>query len=374
MIHAGCSDRRAFFSPAGSAHPEPGAGCPGSRRLDILFVVLLSLLPVCLGLASFSFGISWDEPDHEEYGRLVLQYYLSGFQDTRAFGFKLNYLNGGVFDACCTLFQRLTPFLEPYDARHLFNSLAGALTISCAALFARRLYGTLAGILVIVFLVLSPRFLGDCMNNPKDLPFAGLYCLSLYALSFARAKYPFFTWRTAAFVVAAMALLLNVRAGGLLLFGYAGLYLLVLVWRDPESWTWRRLSALAAGYLLACLAVLVLGTLFWPWAQQNPFWKPIEALQRVGSYPWAGTIAFGGQAVSSNAIPWDYIPRLYLLTTPLSVLAGLALVLPQAAFDRAQRGKLAALSFATVFPVFWVIVTKAVLYDGLRHLLFVYPP
>jgi len=344
------------------------------RVLQAFFWCSLCVLPLVMGLLSFQFAISWDEPDHQDYGRLVLDYYLSGLKDKGALTYKLNYLNGGFFDFFCTLFQMAVSSLEPYDARHLFNSFIGALSIGFAALFARRLFGPLAGLLTIIFLALSPRFTSDCMNNPKDLPFAGMFVLSLYALSFAKARFPFFTPRIAGFAILSMGLLLNIRVGGLLMLCYAGLYLGVLALRDPEARTWRRLTALVAGYAVACVAVLLLGSLFWPWAQQNPLAMPFEALQQVSKYPWAGTLLFGGELYDGKNLPWNYIPSLYWLSAPLAVLVGVVLSLPFLGRLPQDRLILLALLFSTVFPVAYAIGKNVLLYNGLRHLLFIYPP
>lgn len=335
-------------------------------------VALLALL-VVMPLLSLDYGITCDEPDHYDYGRLALDFYASGFQDRASFSYKFNYLNGAVFDLGATLLQKIFSGANPYTVRHVCNALAGWLGILFTGLLARRCFGPGAGLLAVLFMALTPRFMGHAMNNPKDVPFAAGYAFVLYSFTFFRNRYPFATWKGAALMVAAVALLLNVRVGGLLTLGYAGLLLGWLVLRDRDSWKGGRLLRLGAGFAGAALLALVLGTLFWPWALANPLLRPLEALVTVSKYPWTGKVLLAGTLYDGDALPWFYIPMWYAVTTPLSLLAGLGGALLLLARSR-ERMVVAALLFVTLFPVAYVIIKGAVLYNGLRHLLFILPP
>lgn len=349
-------------------------------RLDLFFGLVLAAMLATMVCLAPDFGITWDEPDQQNYGASVLRFYTSAFRDTDASTFKLNYLNGGVFDCLTVLVQKAWTAVWPetrlYDIRHVCNSLAGWLAICGAGLLARRLFGTAAGILAALFLFLSPRFFGDAMNNPKDIPFAAAAVWCLYALSFIRPRYPFVSLPSFAGLVAALALLLNIRVGGLLFVGYAAGLLLFYACRDAQMSSPKRSAVALLVFAVGLVMALCLGTLFWPWALRNPFVYPFVALKAVSQYPWTGTLAFGGKAYSGTSVPWDYIPRLYAITSPIAVLAGglAAVVILLARGGAGVRAKCLALCVAAFFPLAYVILKKAVLYDGLRHLLFVYPP
>jgi hypothetical protein len=125
-----------------------------------------------------------------------------------------------------------------------------------------------------------------------------------------------------------------------------------------------------AGRLAAItVAVLLLGTVFWPWAQGSPLTRPIEALIGVAGFPWAGGVLFNGRAYAAPDLPWYYAPLWFLISTPPVVLAGavLSLSLRRAAVPRA------ALWAVALLPIVLVIARDSTLYDGVRHLLFVYP-
>jgi hypothetical protein len=82
-------------------------------------------------------------------------------------------------------------------------------------------------------------------------------------------------------------------------------------------------------------------------------------------------VLYGGQAVASNDLPWHYVPVWLLISTPPVVLVGF--VLSSACPNREWRLRWVALLTIAVLPVVLVIVRHSTLYDGTRHLLFVYP-
>jgi hypothetical protein len=122
----------------------------------------------------------------------------------------------------------------------------------------------------------------------------------------------------------------------------------------------------------------------WPWAQTQPFTHPLAAM-RVFSHFWDCMIVFfDGQYVCSGLVSRFYLPTWFSLTLPeLYPVAFLLGVLVVARFFKARplapstwvRLAQAAWVFCIVgFPVFWIVVNRTPLYDGLRHCLFVVPP
>src|SRR5579862_8529019 len=95
------------------------------RRADTLCNALAWLTlagTVIVVLATFpDYGVTWDEDLHNWYGIEALNYYLSGFADTRALHFPdlVNY--GAAFDMLAAGVNRLSP-LGVYETRHLLNA------------------------------------------------------------------------------------------------------------------------------------------------------------------------------------------------------------------------------------------------------------
>ncbi|CAM2057599.1 putative PMT_2 domain-containing protein [Desulfovibrionales bacterium] len=380
--------RRSFFSLPLACHQWlPSA--------EVTFwCLLLLLLPLFIAL-SFDFGITWDDQIQQEYGKHIFNFYTSGFQNTVARHYSNLYLYGGFFEFCNVLMSKLLPFLDEYDARHLCNSIFGWLAFCFTGLLGRRLYGPGVGLIAVLLLITAPRFVADCMNNSKDLPFATGYVASLYALTFVRRRYPYFTYKVLAGVLSALAVTMNIRMGVVFLFGLTGLLLLALVWKDKYCRNtlgysnWPAWLTLASAFGFGVLIAMVLGTLFWPWALASPLSRPFLALKEIAHFhQWHGTLLFNGKWLQDVDVPRHYILTWYAIGMPLPQLVGFGLALllfirrveiwrPKL---RPIKGRpdgriLTGLLLASVFlPLAIAMSIRPILYDGLRHLLFIATP
>lgn len=351
--------------------PAPGSlerAVAHTRAAQWTFVaVAVALLPLMVA-ASFDFGVTWDEKARHRYGELVWEF-LRGLRGRSSFPETGGHLYGGLFDTLCVIVEQWLP-QNRYVVRHEINAIFGWIGVVYCGRLAARLFGTWSGVLAMILLAASPRYFADSMNNPKDLPFAALSVAALYYFSTVSPTWPYISRSTAVKIVVALALALNVRAGALLYLGYLGLLVAAFVIAERNT-NWRRLMDTAARLTVVTVAVLLLGTLFWPWAQGAPLTRPVQALLGVADYPWAGGVLFNGQGYAAPDLPWYYAPLWFLISTPLVVLAGAVLSISL------RRGAASlpriALWLVAVLPVFLVIAKDSTLYDGVRHLLFVYP-
>lgn len=222
-----------------------------------------------------------------------------------------------------------------------------------------------------VLLALSPRYFADSMNNPKDLPFAAMTVMALYYTSTVSARWPYVSPSTAIKIALSLALALNIRVGALLYLGYFGLLIAALVVLERCT-NWRRLADTSARVLGVSVAVLLLGTVFWPWAGAAPLTRPFQALLGAANYPWDGVVLFGGEEYGATELPWYYAPWWFLISTAPVVLAGAA-VSPFCFSSREDALRRVTLWAVVVFPVAASIVMGSTLYDGIRHLQFVSP-
>ena len=258
-----------------------------------------------------------------------------------------------------------------YVIRHVVNATFGWVGVLYCGRLAARLFGPWSGVLAMVLLAASPRYFADSMNNPKDLPFAALTVVALYYFSTVSPTWPYFSRATAIKIAVALALALNVRSGALLYLGYLGLLVAAFVIAE-RNWNWRRLADTAARLAAVTLGVLILGTIFWPWAQGSPLTRPFLALLGSADFPWGGMVLFNGREYGAPDLPW-YYPLLWLLiSTPPVVLAGLVLSV-FVARGRAWSLRTSALWAVAVLPLLLIIIRDSTIYDGIRHLLFIYP-
>ncbi|RMF32233.1 MAG: hypothetical protein D6765_00620, partial [Bacteroidetes bacterium] len=234
--------------------------------------------------------------------------------------------------------------------------------------------------LALIFLFLSPRFLGHSLMNPKDIPFAAGYIVALYFMMEFIRRLPNPGWKTTLGLVAGIGMAIGTRAGGLLLIAYLGLFVALdflmrygvrgLVSKRP---TLLRTLGWSVG---AAVGGFVLALLFWPYALVSPIAHTMEALNEFSSLGVKIRVLFMGQNIMSDATPWHYPLTWMAITIPLFVsvafLGGLVMV---RGLVRRFGGLAVSLSFfAAVFPVAYIIAKDAILHDGWRHLTFVYPP
>jgi hypothetical protein len=118
--------------------------------------------------------------------------------------------------------------------------------------------------------------------------------------------------------------------------------------------------------------------LFWPWAQLDPIGHPLRALDFFTHETFPFKTIFWGAYFPATALPWSYLPAHIVLKLPelvLALLAG-AVLFAFGALRGAGRDAILQhfmLGFGIVFPVAYAVAVEAVLFDGMRHFLFVLP-
>lgn len=340
-----------------------------------LSLFLLFLMPYL----SFSYGITADEQVQQVYGTYVYDYFDSGGVKGQALEYKNLYLYGGMFDYWMVWIQRhVFTSWDIYEVRHMFNALTGALLMIFTGLLGKVVSQRWqVALLSLVFVVLSPRIFGHSMNNPKDIPFAMGYTLTVvFILNFVR-QLPKPTLSSMLGIIVGLMFTINIRVGGILLIPYLFLFTggaFVL-----ESHLRPYLKQI--GYLFKLgitLGVIVLigylgGLLYWPFAREDWINGPLVALAEMSNFATGIRMIWEGQHYWSDGLPWYYIFKWLLIATPLVVLLGLLLSILPVFKDQKNKWLLAMLAFVGFFPILYVIYKKSALYDGMRHFLFVYP-
>ena len=349
------------------------------RVLKPVFLALCILPFLLLPLLSLNSGISGDEPVHYAHAEKVCRYFQSGGKDTSALftpETNLKYY-GQSFDNLSYRINRLIRPKNPYTVRHLLNSLTGALTILFAALIAVEFSGYPAGILTILFLLLSPVFLGHTYNNLKDIPFALGYVVAIYYLALFIRILPRMRTRYLTGVAVGTGLAFSVRAGGLFLFPVILFFVIFQAWlvrpKPPKSQV-RYWTVLCGLLLYTLLMAWAIGLTDWPWGRLDPIGNPIQALGVMTDYTVNLRQLFEGTLFWSDALPWYYALKYLLITTPLVILAGLpfSFLLSPSSF-KTSPFSFFLLPFAFLFPLLWILIRDSNLYGGIRHLLFIYP-
>ena len=354
---------------------------------DRLAWVTLATAAILVLCTFRDYGVTWDEDVHNWYGILALDYYLSLFADQRALHWLNLYNYGAAFDMVAAVLNWFSPF-GVYETRHLLNGFVGIVGLAGCWKLGRALGGPRAGFFALIFQLLTPNYYGQMFNNPKDIPFAvGGVWASYYMVRILPAL-PRPPLRLVVKMGVAIGLALGVRVGGLLFLCYLGLLLgLSAGWQGVIA---RRLSvAILAGWtslIRLLLPVAAIGfaimLVFWPWGQHDPIDNPLRALAAFSHETFPFNTLFDGRFVPASDLPWEYLPTYILLALPELVLVLLIAAVALVPIGLIRRGLgrreavlgLFLLGFTIVFPVAYAIAIKAVLFDGMRHFIFVLPP
>ncbi len=273
-----------------------------------------------------------------------------------------------------------------HQIRKVLMSLFGFICILFCGLCARRIAGWRAGFVALTFIFLSPYFLGQSFFNIKDIPFATGYIVSVYFILRMMQTFPNIEWRTVVGFIVGTGMAINMRAGGLLMFAYLGLFMGV-VWifylqlkqKNKPNIDYKKL-AIKLG--VAVVGAYFAGILLWPYGLTGPLTHPFETLTRLTNFETQISTLFDGKRVivsDPEAGLSFYTPKLILLQTPIHVIAlffagAITIALRKALSSGEEfRVRLTFILFTVVFPLFYIAYKHSTLYDGWRHSLFVFP-
>jgi hypothetical protein len=346
------------------------------------WVLLLSLCSlVCFTFADY--GVAFDEYALALYGDAAYAYFASLGKDIRALTQDNLYFYGPLVSIGGLLFKRLFSFLGEFEGLHLYGGLIGVVGIAVAGMLAREAYGDRRAMFFSALtLCFTFRYSGEAFNNLKDVPFAVAYGWTLLAMiRFVRALPRPPLW-TALHLGLAIGVLLSIRVGGVFVWGFllAALLFELLTRKERVNGKDAAAAIAAAAFVLVVSYSLML--LAWPWAQGGPLVRPITALYEASHFPWNGKVLFQGDRILAVSIPRTYALVWLLISTPVFFLVVLLLSLywfwRKGLFLWRSSSRLAAaeplLHLAWMFPLAYSTIFSVVLYDGIRHLLFIFLP
>ena len=352
---------------------------------NLLYHGLLLFAFILFPLLSFDYGITWDEPVLSEYAEDILKFYASDGENREVFDMTKHARNATVhysasFDVIAALLHKYISPFGIYETRHLLNALMGVLAILFSARIGRELGSWRMGALVAIFMLLSPRYFGHSMNNPKDIPFLLGYAAGLYYMIRFFKQLPNPTPTTLLWLTFSMAFMISVKIGGLIIVGLFGLFCGVYWLGEGITHSWKKATSHLPKYLAYLVGIIIvsylLGIWFWPWGYEKPFENPLLSLTEFTNFRFLITYElFEGERINMDSPPWYYTFKWIGITAPLFVLIGFVFSL--LVFAKKSLGKRAfqlMLIFAFLFPIVYTIVQNSTLYSGWRHLMFVYVP
>jgi hypothetical protein len=357
-----------------------------------------------VGLATAAdYGFTVDEFNADDYGPKALAWYTSGFKDRSHFEtveFSLWYYG--------PWFHMLTAYVQSFDiadritVRHAMTFLVGLAGVAALLPIGRLAAGRWAGLAAIALCLMTGYFYGSLFFTPIDVPFlAAMTWATLAILVMTRDVLP--SWRATFATGLLTGLAIATRTGGFITHAYLlGALILCAAefFADHGRLTLRYLSQIGARFGSVIVIAWIAAIALWPWLQVgNPFTQFRVALVHFATIPMTFEFPHWGERITTDALPLTYIPAQLLARLPgvflilLAVAFGYAvastvmLARDSAAKWRLDRGaglRAGALTLgrargilvicaAVVLPLGFLIVQRATIYDGIRHVLFVVP-
>jgi hypothetical protein len=233
-----------------------------------------------------------------------------------------------------------------------------------------------------IVLALFPRFWGHGFFNPKDIPFAVLFTLvTLIGIKLAElyldiSAQPGQLARKSIAYGILVGLLGGIRPIGIISLLFFGLTCIIVI---EKRVGWRGIIFhLIPYYIVAILTCCLTLFILYPSAWENPFSWLISSFTVLSKYPWDSYVLFSGNYIKSTSLPWSYIPKYILITTPeitilISIIGFILSVAKYKSFSVVQKSAFVLIGFQTFTLPIMAILNQSTLYDEIRHFLFMVP-
>ena len=367
------------------------------KNTEILIILLLYLGFLTTGLLSFKdFGISIDEWELRVHGFVNLKYIM-----LTLFNYAPLELDeileipqlSSYYGTHGAYFAVLISFIEYifniddeqkiYFISHFINHLIFLLSNFYFFLIIKSRFNSfIYGLFGSLFLFLSPRIFAESFYNQKDILFLSMFIINIY-YGILFLKKP--TIKNSIFLSIATALAIDIRIMGLILVPIFLFFIYIKYLKNKNS-----------NYFIFTPIYLfffpLFTFLFWPYLWSNPLNNIIEVFGSMSNFRWGGYNLYFGEYILGSNLPWHYTFVWIFITTPILYLllfaygfVNTSLRLKNRFFNITNDSKtndlwsgdqeLSDLLHYLIFilPIFLVVSLNSTLYDGWRHLYFIYP-
>ena len=323
-------------------------------------------------------GISWDE-ESNRIGTALPEFNFVFHGDAQHLITSTEKYHGPSFELVLLGAERIlniTDSREIYFLRHFLTFFFFWLSSVFLFLLSKKLFSGPVAIICLLMYVLSPRIFGESFYNSKDIGFLSFFTISLYTLHRFLENKNMVNALMHALVTGFMT---DIRIMGLIMPLMTIVILIVdLIFKRQNIFAGKN-AGLIFFYVILQSGFIIL---FWPVLWLNPVFHLKEAFAQMSNYPWHGVMLFEGRQIFNNQLPWNYVPLWIFITVPvvytLFFVTGFALLiwsLRKDFLEKVFQNKfILLLFFITLAPVIMVIAFHSVVYDGWRHLYFIYAP
>jgi len=359
------------------------------KESKIVVFIFFSLF-LLLGLTTFrDYGVGWDEGNNRRYGIITIDHILGKNQDARYYEKPKSFWNptsgqfakthGPVFEVALVATERILNLddkREKYLLRHIGTFLIFFVGVLLFYKLSRQIFGYRSAALVgSLFFILSPRIFAHSFYNSMDIAFMSMFVASMYTMvKYLEIKN--ISW--AIFHAVTCAVMIDIRIAGVLIPVMTLIFALfdMTALNTAPKLPRKTVLSLSAYFSVLCLLVIFL----WPMLWEDPFNNFISAFKTSARDPWGWWEIYFGKKVSGREVPWHYTPVWMLITTPplytiLFVIGVLSLMKSMKSLKTFYTERKAqVLAFLCVLlPLIAVALFNSTLFNGWRHLYFVYP-
>ncbi|MGL4363782.1 MAG: phospholipid carrier-dependent glycosyltransferase [Bacteroidales bacterium] len=357
-----------------------------------IFTALAALVFLFLSISAPKMGVLGDEVIDADNGKYALKYFLEG--DTTFANFPM--AQGNILDIPLTQkyygvgFEIIPAVLVRCEAlkkyeilfRRLLCALFAFLTALFTALLAKELKNWKLASFTIFFFFISPCFFGLSLIAVKDIPTAAGFAIAIYGIVRFLNHLPDYKWSALIWASIGTALALSIRINGLMLIFYFGVAAIMsllmkkkiqqLAFTKPYTFLWKT----SLWIILSCIIGVAIGLCFYPNTfYVGPIQHIMDAFRVVSKFPARINMLFDGKEITSTNLPANYLLINLWVSLPFIVGLGIALAIinVRRIWKHYDKTAIFFIFFALIFPIFYVIISKANIYNGWRHLTFIYP-
>jgi len=353
-----------------------------SFQKTVVAVFFLSFLTLGLSIHK-DYGVHWDEYQNQYFGTRWLNYIHKTISERHISSPKFikyrkhDWVHGPAFEIFLSFIQKdilgITNPRKIIFARHLFTFLTFYLGVFffyllCKIHFRNWKTGLLGGL----FLILSPRIFAHSFYNSVDIPFLSFYIIGIYALLKLLDKK---TYLWVIFCALVSAVLIDIRIIGVSLSIYVFVFLLIELSKDKKG-----LIKTIKILLLYILFLIVFIVIFQPLLWENPLVKITEILKHAKEVSWSWPVLYLGKYIRGNSTPWHYplvwiaisTPLIYIFYFLIGFLFSMKSLVKPSENPLEKRNNL-VFTLWVFLPLIFSMGFKIGLYDGRRHLFFIYP-
>jgi len=364
-----------------------------AKKKKYICIIAFFLAYFIIGISLYKdYGVSWDEPTHRQIAMVSAKYlagvFVPGFRNEEIASLPdlADYSArqyGVVFDLPMYVAEKLLGYEgnmpEAYYLRHLCTFLLFYISVVFFFLIVKnRFKSWIAGLAACLFLILSPRIFADSFYG-KDVVFLSLLIIAIYFfINFLQRK----TISSAVLFALTTALTIDQRITGAFIPFIALLMSALDILKSDKPF--HKLPGKlfpVFTYIIFCLVFIFI---FWPYLWPDPLGNLINSFTVMNRFPITYDVLYLGSFIKSTEVPWHYIPVWIMITIPLIytlffligffrivqaiIRNGLGLY----SGDEEKQDVLFLLLFFV--PLVAVIVFNSALYDGWRHMYFLYAP